>query len=146
MNRDLYPDLTGAGGLGAALEQTAARLGIDLTVVPHEGGTLVTAGIASSVPHRKPLSMYIGAERRFFGVSGWSEGIEVITGATPDLAEVVQAGAAWGGGAGLREMRAQLPFLHFSERAEAYEHGPATVVELQWRTMPEQAAQAPDFP
>ncbi|MEU3843830.1 DUF6193 family natural product biosynthesis protein [Streptomyces sp. NPDC028635] len=43
-------------------------------------------------------------------------------------------------------MRAGLPFLHVSERAEAHERGPASVVELQWRTMREDAAQAPNFP
>lgn len=87
MNPDLYPDLAAAGSLGAALEQIAADLGVALTVVPHEGGTLVTAGIASSSPERQPLSVYIGAESRLFSVSGWGEGIEVITGATPDLAQ-----------------------------------------------------------
>jgi hypothetical protein len=132
VNPDLYPDLAAAGSLGAALERMA-DLGVALTVVPQEEGTLVTAGIASSSPERKPLSVYIGAESRFFSVSGWSEGIEVITGATPDLAEVVKAGAAWGQGACLRELRAQAPFLHSSERAEAHERRPAAVVELQWR-------------
>ncbi|MFG3137087.1 DUF6193 family natural product biosynthesis protein [Streptomyces sp. NPDC048211] len=43
-------------------------------------------------------------------------------------------------------MRADLPFLLVSERAEALERGPASVVELQWRTMREEAAEAPDFP
>ncbi|MET8331822.1 DUF6193 family natural product biosynthesis protein [Streptomyces sp. NPDC005181] len=53
---------------------------------------------------------------------------------------------AWGKGRSLRELRADLPFLHSSERAEAHERGPDAVVELQWRTMREQAAEAPDFP
>lgn len=53
---------------------------------------------------------------------------------------------AWGTGRSLRELRAELSFLHSSERAEAHERGPAAVVELQWRTMREQAAEAPDFP
>ncbi|NGO75192.1 hypothetical protein G6045_05765 [Streptomyces sp. YC504] len=146
MNPDLYPDLVAAGSLGAALEQTAADLGVNLTVVPHEGGTRVTAGLASSDPRRKPLSVYIGAEERFFSISGWSDGIETVTGATPDLADVVKAGVAWGQGTHVREMRAQLPFLHSSERAEAHERGPAAVVELQWTAMRQQAAEAPGFP
>ncbi|WP_405803511.1 DUF6193 family natural product biosynthesis protein [Streptomyces sp. NBC_00210] len=146
MDSDLYPDLAAAGSLTAALEQLAAELGVDLMVVPHEGGSPVTAGIASSVPGRKPLSVYIGASSRWFSVSGWGQGIELVTGATPDLADVVRAGVAWGQGCGLRELRAELPFLHSSERAEAHERGPAAVVELQWRKMREQAAEAPDFP
>ncbi|MFD9407204.1 DUF6193 family natural product biosynthesis protein [Streptomyces sp. NPDC059989] len=146
MNSDLYPDLAAAGSLAAALEQLAAALGVDVTVVPHEGGSPVTAGIASAASGRKPLSVYIGATSRSFLVSGWGEGIELIDGATPDLADVVRAGVAWGQGVSLRELRAGLPFLHSSERAEAHERGPAAVVELQWRKMREQASEAPDFP
>lgn len=145
MDCDLYPDLAAAGSLAAALERVAAELGVDLTVVPGGWGPLVSAGIASSVPERGPLSVHIGAESRWFGVSGWCQGVELITGATPDVADVVRAGAAWGRGTSLRELRAELPFLRSSERAEAHERGPAAVVELQWRTMREQAAEEPDF-
>ncbi|MER8199205.1 hypothetical protein ABTY00_35360 [Streptomyces microflavus] len=94
MNSDLYPDLAAAGSLTAALQQLAAQLGLDLTVVAHEGGSPVTAAIASSVPGRKPLSIYIGADSRFFSLSGWDQGIELVTGATLDLADVVRAGVA----------------------------------------------------
>ncbi|MFI5630612.1 DUF6193 family natural product biosynthesis protein [Streptomyces sp. NPDC051664] len=146
MNSDLYPDLAAAGSLAAALEQLAADLGFDLTTVPGDWGALVSAGITSSVPGRKPLSVHIGAESRWFGVSGWSQGVELITGATPDLADVVRAGVAWGKGRSLRELRADLPFLHSSERAEAHERGPNAVVEVQWRRMRAQAVEAPDFP
>ncbi|MFI5678899.1 DUF6193 family natural product biosynthesis protein [Streptomyces cellulosae] len=145
MNSDLYPDLVAAGGLAAALEQMASDLGVDLTAVPLEGGSLVTAGIASSIPGRKPLYVHIGTESRWFSVSGWSHGIELVTGSTPDLGDVVRAGAAWREAGSLREARAGLPFLHSSERAEAHERGPAAVLELQWRVMREQAAAAPAF-
>jgi hypothetical protein len=145
VDSDLYPDLAAAGSLAAALEQLAAELDVDLTVVPGGWGPLVSADIASSVPERKALSVHIGAESRWFGVSGWSRGVELITGATPDLADVVRAGAAWGRGGSLRELRAGLSFLRSSKRAEAHERGPAAVVELQWRAMREQAAEEPDF-
>lgn len=145
MDSDLYPDLVAAGSLATALEQLAAELGVDLTVVPGDWGPLVSAGIASSVPERKPLSVHIGAESRWFGVSGWSRGVELITGATPDLTGVLRAGAAWGRGRSLRELRAELSFLRSSEQAEAHERGPAAMVELQWRTMREQSAEEPDF-
>ncbi|KJY24050.1 hypothetical protein VR46_42955, partial [Streptomyces sp. NRRL S-444] len=125
-----------------------------LAVVPGDWGALVSADIAASVPERKPLSVHIGAESRWFGVSGWSQGVELITGSTSDLADVVRAGVAWGQGGSLRELRAgslrelraELPFLHSSERAEAHDRGPATVVDLQWRLMRKEAAEAPDFP
>lgn len=146
VDSDLYPDLAAAGSLAAALQQLASELGVDLTVIPIEGGSPVTAGIATPVAGRKPLSVHIGAASRWFSVSGWGQGIELITGATTELADVVRAGAAWAQGGRLAELRAGLPFLQSSERAEAHERGPAEVVELQWRTMREQAAEAPDFP
>ncbi|WP_461035502.1 DUF6193 family natural product biosynthesis protein [Streptomyces mayteni] len=145
MDTDLYPDLAAAGSLSALLERVAADLGVALVVVPGTWGSLTSAGIASSVSERRPLSVHIGSESRWFGVSGWSQGIELITGVTSDLAAVVQAGVAWGEGRSLRDLRGELPFLRSSARAEAHERGPAAVVELQWQAMREQAAGAPDF-
>ncbi|MFE4829540.1 DUF6193 family natural product biosynthesis protein [Streptomyces sp. NPDC056672] len=52
----------------------------------------------------------------------------------------------WGEGRGLRELHELLPFLHFTELAEAHERGPASAVEVRWRLIREQAADAPDFP
>ncbi|MFJ4519098.1 DUF6193 family natural product biosynthesis protein [Streptomyces sp. NPDC088816] len=43
-------------------------------------------------------------------------------------------------------MHAELPFVHFSELAEAHERGPAAAVEVQWRLMQEEAERAPEFP
>ncbi|GKQ40584.1 DUF6193 family natural product biosynthesis protein [Streptomyces sp. A012304] len=146
MNSDLYPELAAAGGLAAALEQSAAGRGVDLTVLSGNWGALASARIASSVPEREPLSVHIGAESRWFGVSGWSQGIELITGGTPDLADVVRAGVAWGRGRSLREIRAELPFLRSGERAEAHQRGPGAVVESQWRAMRRRAAEASHFP
>jgi hypothetical protein len=145
VDSDLYPDLAAAGSLSALLGQMAAELDVALAVVPGEWGSLTSAGIASSVPDRRPLFVHIGAASRWFGVSGWSQGIELITGGTSDLAAIVRAGVAWGEGRSLRDLQEELPFLHSSARAEAHERGPAAVVELQWRAMREQAAEAPDF-
>ena len=146
MDSNLYPDLAAAGSLAGALEQVAASLGIDLATVPTEPRSLVSAGIATLVPERRPLSVHIGAKSRWFGVSGWSRGVQLITGATPDLAAVVRAGVAWGQGRSLRELRESAPFAHISELAEAHERGPHAAVEVQWRRMRVQAADAPSFP
>lgn len=146
MDSNLYPDLAAAGSLAAALELVAANLGVDVVTVPGDWGPDVSAGIAAAVPERRPLSVHIGAESRWFGVSGRSRGVELITGATSDLRDVVRAGMAWGEGRGLRELRSLLPFLHFTELAEAHERGPAAAVEVKWRLMRQEAADAPDFP
>lgn len=146
MNSDLYPDLAAAGSLAAALERLAAELAVDLTVVPGDWGASASAGIAASVPGRGPLSVHLGAEARRFVVSGFSHGVQLITGATSDLPDVVRAGVAWGEGRSLRDLRRLLPFLGFTELAEAHERGPAAAVDVQWRLMREWAATKPDFP
>ncbi|MGW1652705.1 DUF6193 family natural product biosynthesis protein [Streptomyces atratus] len=146
MDSDLYPDLAAAGSLAAALERAAADLGVDLVTVPGDWGSLVSAGIVASVPEREPLSVHIGAECRWFGFSGWSRGVELITGATSALEDVVWAGVAWGEGRSLRELQELLPFVHFTELAEAHERGPAPAVEVRWRLIRKEAADAPDFP
>ncbi|MFD4859526.1 DUF6193 family natural product biosynthesis protein [Streptomyces atratus] len=135
MDSDLYPDLAAAGSLAAALERAAADLGVDLVTVPGDWGSLVSAGIAASVPEREPLSVHIGAECRWFGFSGWSRGVELITGATSALEDVVWAGVAWGEGRSLRELQELLPFVHFTELAEAHERGPAPAVEVRWKPL-----------
>ncbi|MFE4829539.1 hypothetical protein [Streptomyces sp. NPDC056672] len=89
MDSNLYPDLAAAGSLATVLELVAADLGVDVTTVPSNWGSLVSAGIAASVPEREPMLVHIGAESRWFGVSGWSRGVELITGGTPDLRAVV---------------------------------------------------------
>lgn len=143
---DLYPDLAAAGGLAAALEQAAADRGADLVTERDARDAVVQARIATTVPDRKPLSVWIYAKERGFGFSGWSRGVELIAGYTEHLEDVVRVGVAWGEGMGLRELHERFPFLHHSERAEAHERGPAAEVELQWRLLHEQAAEAPDFP
>ncbi|MDA5282632.1 DUF6193 family natural product biosynthesis protein [Streptomyces sp. Isolate_45] len=77
---------------------------------------------------------------------GWSRGVELVSGSTDDLTDVVRAGVAWGRGKGIRDLRAELPFLSYDEEAEAYERGPAALVELQWRLTRQPAAEAPEFP
>jgi hypothetical protein len=131
---DLYSDLITAGSLAAALNEVAVDLGINLTAVPGNwADPTVSAGIATSVPDREPLHVVIGAEERVFILSGWSRGVQLITGSTSDLRDVVNAGAAWGDGTGLQEMRELLPFLRYSELAEAHERGPAHAVDVQWK-------------
>ncbi|WP_327273236.1 DUF6193 family natural product biosynthesis protein [Streptomyces sp. NBC_01224] len=146
MDSNLYPDLAAVGSLASALERAAAGLGVDLVTVPGGWGSAVSAGIAASVPEREPLSVHIGAEYRWFGFSGWSRGVELITGATSALEDVVRAGVAWGEGRSLRALQELLPFVHFSELTEAHERGPAAAVEVRWRLIREEAAEAPDFP
>lgn len=146
MDPNLYPDLAATGGLPTALERVAADLGADLATVRDGRDEVVQARIATTVPDRKPLFVQVFAKERGFTFSGWSRGVELIAGSTADLGDVVRVGVAWGQGRSLRELHERFPFLHHSGRAEAHERGPAAEVELQWRLLHEQAAEAPEFP
>ncbi|WP_018548548.1 DUF6193 family natural product biosynthesis protein [Streptomyces sp. LaPpAH-108] len=145
MNPDPNPELAAPGGLVAALEQEAARLGLDLTVLPHSHEPRTSARIPSVVPERDPLGVHIVSGSRQFRVGGGSQGIGMVSGWATDLSDVVRAGAAWRRGASLREMKAEAPFLEYDGLAEAHERGPAAVVAHQWREMRRLAAKAPDF-
>ncbi|MFE6910864.1 DUF6193 family natural product biosynthesis protein [Streptomyces erythrochromogenes] len=142
---DPYPDLAAAGGLAAGLERAAADLGAEIEVVPGDWGPATSAAISAAHAGRKPLSARVASRRRWFAVSGWSEGVQLVSGGTPDLHDVVRAGVAWGAGKSLAELTALLPFLHVDELAAAYERGPAAMVDVQWRRMREQAAAEPEF-
>ncbi|MER7669160.1 DUF6193 family natural product biosynthesis protein [Kitasatospora sp. NPDC096128] len=148
MNPDLYPDVAAAGSLAAALESAAAELAVDVALVPGTRGDAASAGIAVSagtMPVRRPLRVHLGAEKRWFWLSGRSLGVEMITGGTADIQEVIRAATAWGSGRSPRELRERFPFLASSELAEAHEHGAEAVVGLQWRWLRERAAGEAEF-
>ncbi|MEV7726806.1 DUF6193 family natural product biosynthesis protein [Streptomyces sp. NPDC087917] len=143
-----YPAPEPGDDLPAAVERLAGELGVALRLVPDRWGAANAAGIAASVPGREPLfvEFVVGEESRWFDVSGRSEGVQLVTGGTTDLREVIAAGVAWGRGASLREMREQLPFLRFDELAEAHERGPADAVDVRWRRMLEEVATEWSYP
>ncbi|MFJ4189779.1 DUF6193 family natural product biosynthesis protein [Kitasatospora sp. NPDC089509] len=146
MDPDLYPEPAAAGSLTAALEATAAELGADVSLVPGtQGGT--EAAILAAAPDRNPLRVFAAADRRGFGVVGWSRGgVQMITGGTTDLRDVVRAAVLWSSGRSLREMCEQVPFLEHDDFAAAAERGPAAAVECQWRGIRATAAETPGFP
>ncbi|MFJ3836047.1 hypothetical protein ACWGHM_07595 [Streptomyces sp. NPDC054904] len=100
MNTDLHTDPVAAGGLPAALMRRAAELGADVTVLPGDRGPLASAGIASPDPARNPLSVRARSGSPRFDVRGWSRGVELVSGSTDDLTDVVRAGVAWVGARG----------------------------------------------
>ncbi|MFD5465295.1 DUF6193 family natural product biosynthesis protein [Kitasatospora sp. NPDC127059] len=151
MNPDLYPDVAAAGSLAAALESAAAELAVDITLVPgvwrgaSSANIAAPAGTAPPGPARRPLQVHLAVKERRFLVSGRSLGVEMITGGTADLRDVVRAAMAWGSGRNLRELRERFPFLASSELAEAHERGAAAVVGLQWGWLRERALREPEF-
>ncbi|WP_171114764.1 DUF6193 family natural product biosynthesis protein [Streptomyces sp. Z423-1] len=146
MDSDFYPDVVEAGGLAAALERTAADLRVPLVVVPSGAGTPDSVGIASTAPGRLPLEVIARPDSRAFQLVGRAGDVDIATGATRELRDVIAAGAAWGAGTAVPQMREALPFLWFDPIAEAHERGPAAAVAAQWDLLREKAAGTPSFP
>lgn len=146
MNSDFYPDVIKAGGLAAAIEEHAAKSQTPVTVTqntePHSGSVT----IVSHTPGRTPMEVFARTERRAFQVIGRSGGVDIVTGVTEDLREVVAVGAAWGAGTTVPRMRETFPFLQFVPVAEAHERGPAAAVAAQWETLRDEASATPEFP
>jgi hypothetical protein len=94
-----------------------------------------TAGVTSTAPDREPCWIFIGSESRWFHINGKRQGVQLLSGSTPDLGELARAAAGWRAGAGLREIQKDAPFIEVSELAEAHERGPAEAVTVQWRLL-----------
>lgn len=146
MNSEFYPDVVEAGGLAAALEQSAADLRVPLVLVPGREGTPESVGIATAAPGRLPLVVFPRADARGFHLIGRAREVDIVTGEARELRDVVEAGAAWAAGTPVSRMRQALPFLLYDPIAEAHERGPAAAVAAQWDRLKEKAADTPGFP
>ncbi|MEU3227038.1 DUF6193 family natural product biosynthesis protein [Streptomyces sp. NPDC006976] len=146
MNSDFYPDVISAGGLAAALEECAAIPHTPITVTQKPGRNPESVTIASTAPGRLPLEVFPRIESRAFQIIGRSGGVDIVTGVTKDLREVVAVGAAWGVGTDVPRMREAYPFLQFDSVAEAHERGPEAAVAAQWEMLRDKAAAIPGFP
>ena len=81
------------------------------------------------MPEREPLSVHLGADARRFVVSGRSQGVQLLTGATSDLPDVVRAAVAWRAG-GFRPF-GSCAVCGLTELAEAHERGQAAAVDVR---------------
>jgi hypothetical protein len=127
---ELYPEVMSAGGLGYALAAEARGQGVVLKL--DERTVSPMAFVGSDNVHVK-VHMTGRVDR--FWLEGWRLGVDLISGVTPSLAEVVSVCARWKDGFTLQQMTQRFPFLHYEAMAEAHEKGPAEAVEQKWRTM-----------
>ncbi|AZK95291.1 MULTISPECIES: DUF6193 family natural product biosynthesis protein [Streptomyces] len=119
------------GALRAAVGRTAEGLGLVLPEPDRESGRL--AEYADRARGRRAMVYPPGNRCRTFQVSLDDNGTRMAYGKTADLAEAVRATAAWTGGAGLEETRAQTPFVRFRPWALVHEREPFGAVELTWQ-------------
>jgi hypothetical protein len=131
----LYRELAAHSQLAGAVQAAAAELAIDLGTVAPGIRPRYDAWVDSSMPDRKPMEISIGADERRFRISGWSRGVQLVSGATADLREVLRAAAAWRRGASLDEIQQAAPSVEVSDLARAHERGPADAVAEQWREL-----------
>lgn len=146
MNSEFYPDVIKAGGLAAAIEERAAKSDTPITVTQNPKPNSGSVAIVSSAPGRSSLEVFTRTESRAFQVIGRSGGVEIVTGVTEELQEVMAVGAAWGAGTAVPRMREAFPFLQFVPVAEAHERGPAAAVTAQWEMLLAEASATPQFP
>ncbi|MFD1934712.1 DUF6193 family natural product biosynthesis protein [Nonomuraea mangrovi] len=141
---ELYPDVESAGSLAAALEAVAAEHGVDLgSIVSSDSDPLGWAAVASADAGRDPFAITRGAVERWFIVDGWSRGVQLVSGATPDLREVARAASVWRHGGRLSEIQRTAPFVEISEIAYAHERGPADMVAVRWCLIRQDARDGP---
>jgi len=130
---ELYADLRAAGSLAAALEQVAATLRFDVGEIIGSDRQPLQAELGGAPPlHRRPISVTSAAQVRSFTMNGWSRGVYVMSGSTPEVEELVRAAALWRSGAPLAELQSACPWLKIGELAFAHERGPADAVAVQW--------------
>ncbi|GGY24554.1 hypothetical protein [Streptomyces djakartensis] len=128
---DLYPDVTAAGGLMAAMKEAVKPGEGEIWPAPSttDGIIVETArGLVSVVP---------AAERRLFRVRvhvpGFTWDVPGFTwevGSTDDLGSLVEVVAAWREGVPFDEMAARYTFLELDEFTRAIERGEPT--SSQW--------------
>ncbi|MFE0629003.1 hypothetical protein ACFW3D_18840 [Streptomyces sp. NPDC058864] len=122
-----YPDLDTSDGLAEALKRGASGLGLGLE------GFVEGFGRAVLATDRGTVSVYVGAEQRFFGIDIHEADIEWASGATDDLGRALRAVAAWQGGAALDDYVAEFPFMKAGTLAHAFMEG--RVAEACWEEL-----------
>lgn len=122
-----YPDLDMSDGLAEALKRGAFGLG------PALDGLVEGIGRAELATDRGTVSVWVGAEQRFFGIGIHESGVEWASGATDDLGQALRAVAAWQGGALLDDYAAEFPFMKAGTLARAFAEG--RIADARWEEL-----------
>lgn len=124
---DLYPDVTAAGGLVAALRQVAERRGRDIGLSPY-----VTEAVGIET-NRGYLSVDTVTGERLFRLRTYIPDFGWYVGSTDDLGALVDATAAWRDGVPLDVLKERFDFLDLDEFTGALASGEPT--SSQWANL-----------
>jgi hypothetical protein len=129
-HRSFYPEVRSSGSLRAALQNALNAAGSELRVsAPPEFFSTTYARVESGPRFSQ---VYLAAKERLFLPDFWSDGVELGTGATPDLELLALAVNGWVSGSlrSTREMISHFDWFTPNSSAEAFEAG--TEVEWAW--------------
>ncbi|QKW23955.1 hypothetical protein HUT16_37095 [Kitasatospora sp. NA04385] len=116
--------------LGESLARAATELGVVLPE-PEKLWSDMAVYVAAEFDRRARVRPD-EKQQQLYWMFLQGNGRRLAAGLTADPAEMVRAVAAWTGGAGLAETKAQAPFIEFRPWALAHEREPLGTVELEW--------------
>ncbi|GLW34521.1 DUF6193 family natural product biosynthesis protein [Actinoplanes regularis] len=134
LDHSRYPDVTAAGDLRGALQDTFDSTGIPLRAQHVESPGWVTTHAVVRVDDREAY-IHLVAGDRAFGLSFWLQDFQMAGGRTANLREAASAIALFLAGTGLRDLSASRPFVRFGPVAEAFERGAAEAIAARWRQL-----------
>jgi Family of unknown function (DUF6193) len=125
----LYPEISRAGSLQAAMQAALTLAGHELTAVLTSAPGWRDCATRVGDGHRHVTAL-AASQERWFQMEFWDRGVMMASGKTADLPAVADAIGLWQAGSGLRELHSACPFVRYSPLAEAHERGDA--VHVQW--------------
>jgi hypothetical protein len=139
----LYPEVAACGSLAAALRAHADGRLDAVRVTSPDVEPLYEAVVASTLPHRAPLTVSAARHERWWSVRGTEafDGSPLIHGRAGDLAEVATAARAWHDGASPDDIHRAAPFARPTGRFEVPDLDPARLTESEWLGMRREAAE-----
>lgn len=143
----LYPDIAAEGSLGAVLEAIADKEGFSVPFAISKSDPLRHAAVASTVPHRRGMTISGWAAERRWAIRGCEslQGTALVGGDTQDLVQVARAAQAWYDGSALTDIRRAAPFVHLTGRFEVADHDPVRLAESEWQHLRTEADEV-DWP
>jgi hypothetical protein len=129
-----YPDVSAAGDLRSALQDTFDSSGILLHAEHVESPGWVTTHAVVRADDREVYIHMLSGDRAF-GLDFWTPGFRMADGLTASLREAASAISMFLAGSRLRDLSATWPYVRFGPIAEAFESNEAEAITVRWRQL-----------